>query len=63
MSWTVSCYCGHIFRCVPPAECPRCGVPVTDGRDAHTVDAWIAAMRAEIPKTGTTSWDADHETW
>ena len=63
MAWTVACYCGATFQCTPPAACPACGIPVTDPSNPGTVDAWIANMRAEIPQTGTTSWDQHHEQW
>jgi hypothetical protein len=26
MSWTVACFCGHLF-CGPASNCPRCGTP------------------------------------
>jgi hypothetical protein len=30
MSWTVACFCGHLF-CGPTSRCPRCGTPVPVG--------------------------------
>ena len=27
MSWTVACFCGHLF-CGPASRCPRCDMPV-----------------------------------
>lgn len=63
MAFTVECYCGHMFSCVPPAECPCCGVPVTDGRDARTDAAWLTLIRDELGTAGTTSYDPDHESW
>ena len=30
MSWTVACFCGHLF-CGPATRCPRCGTPVPVG--------------------------------
>jgi hypothetical protein len=27
MSWTMACFCGHLF-CGPTRRCPRCDTPV-----------------------------------
>jgi hypothetical protein len=57
MSWTVACFCGHLFD-GPASRCPRCGTPVpveTVRPHPHRghLDALIASVRDLEPRSAS----------
>jgi hypothetical protein len=62
MSWTVACFCGHLFHGLA-RRCPRCGTPVPietvqpHPHRAH-LDALIASVRDLEARSGARSCSA-----
>jgi len=57
MSWTVACFCGHLFD-GPASRCPRCGTPVpVENVRPHPhrghLDALIASVRDLEPRSAS----------
>jgi uncharacterized OB-fold protein len=52
MSWTVACFCGHLF-CGPASRCPRCHTPVpVEIVRPHPDRADLKAPTATMPQQG-----------
>ena len=50
MSWTVACFCGHLF-CGPAGNCPRCDTPVPVEIARPDPDrAYLKALIAPVPE-------------
>jgi uncharacterized OB-fold protein len=55
MSWTVACFCGHLF-CGPASRCPRCDTPVPielvrPDPDPGYLEALIASVPEREPRS------------
>jgi uncharacterized OB-fold protein len=50
MSWTVACFCGHLF-CGPASRCPRCDTPApVELLRPYPDRGHLEALIASVPK-------------
>ena len=54
MSWTVACFCGHVYSTLPSGFCPSCGEALPDVTNHGHVPREAARRPAPSPAAART---------